>query len=63
MSELGVRLREEETRMRNISEEKQIGQWVENLRALRIDERDREMMKQVSRKCICCGAPWYEVDH
>ncbi len=22
-----------------------------------------EKLKQMTRKCICCGAPWYEVDH
>lgn len=30
---------------------------------LATNEITETALKVMTRKCICCGAPWYEVDH
>ncbi len=62
MSELGVRMTAAEITVRNASEglrrEKVFAEFNKATEKIAA-----ETLKQLTRKCICCGAPGYEVDH
>lgn len=63
MSELSLRLTALEIMVRRAWVDDRFQERRTHLPGEMADTLDKETQKIMTRKCICCGAPGYEVDH